>query len=331
MSKKVRIVLLLLAAGISGCTKTEINNQFSSTGAVTGKVISALSGQGIPAVITTVPATTQYLADSEGNYKIPFLPAGAYLIRASTDGYQSDSMSVLVMGNSSVGANLSLRYNVPSGVVAYWPFNGDGSDATGGGNDATVYGNAALTTDRFGNANKAFAFSSAGTGGWLQVAYDSILFPDQFTLSVWVSFVSIPTDGSRNVLVRAGNSDNTPSGDGWHGYCLNLFINSLSYFDLMGTDYSGPYLSFPEASLSTDRWYHIVIVRTLSSQTMYINGVFIRTSAGLPTYAKPHSSPLLFGRNEFARTEFLNGSLDDIRIFNRPLTLSEVSRLYNER
>ena len=44
--------------------------------------------------------------------------------------------------------------------VAYYPFNGNADDESGGGNDGTVNG-AILTTDRFGNSNSAFFFDGS--------------------------------------------------------------------------------------------------------------------------------------------------------------------------
>jgi hypothetical protein len=56
-------------------------------------------------------------------------------------------------------APLSLSAQIPSyvptsGLVGWWPFNGNANDECGNGNNGTVNG-ATLTTDRFGVANKA--------------------------------------------------------------------------------------------------------------------------------------------------------------------------------
>ena len=48
-------------------------------------------------------------------------------------------------------------YVPTSGLVGYWPFNGNANDESGNGNNGTVNG-ATLTTDRFGNAGKAYGF-----------------------------------------------------------------------------------------------------------------------------------------------------------------------------
>jgi len=56
-------------------------------------------------------------------------------------------LSALFGGWSSVVAQI----NLDSGLVAYYPFNGNANDESGNGNNGTVNG-ATLTADRFGNA-----------------------------------------------------------------------------------------------------------------------------------------------------------------------------------
>ena len=63
-----------------------------------------------------------------------------------------------------LGLTASLFAQVPSyvptnGLVGWWPFNGNANDESGNLNNGTVNG-ATLTTDRFGNADKAYSFSS---------------------------------------------------------------------------------------------------------------------------------------------------------------------------
>ena len=55
-------------------------------------------------------------------------------------------LSVMIGGLSGVFAQI----NLDSGLVAHYPFNGNANEESGNG--------ATLTTDRFGNANKAYSF-----------------------------------------------------------------------------------------------------------------------------------------------------------------------------
>jgi hypothetical protein len=47
--------------------------------------------------------------------------------------------------------------DINTGLVAYYPFNGNANDQSGNGNHGTVF-EATLTTDRFGNDNSAYSF-----------------------------------------------------------------------------------------------------------------------------------------------------------------------------
>ena len=49
------------------------------------------------------------------------------------------------------------NYVPTSGLVGWWPFNGNANDESGNGNNGTVNG-ATLTTDRLGNVNAAYSF-----------------------------------------------------------------------------------------------------------------------------------------------------------------------------
>lgn len=51
-------------------------------------------------------------------------------------------------------------YVPTSGLVGWWPFNGNANDESGNGNNGTVNG-ATLTQDRFGDANGAYSFSQS--------------------------------------------------------------------------------------------------------------------------------------------------------------------------
>ena len=71
------------------------------------------------------------------------------------------------------------------GLVAYYPFNGNANDESGNGNNGTVHG-ATLTTDRFGNANKAYYFN--GVNSFIEVSDSSTLdIPINLTFSVWIN------------------------------------------------------------------------------------------------------------------------------------------------
>ena len=66
---------------------------------------------------------------------------------------------VAIFGLASITMAQTVPSYVPtSGLVGWWPFNGNANDESGSGNNGTVYGGVSDTSDRFGNSNSAFYF-----------------------------------------------------------------------------------------------------------------------------------------------------------------------------
>jgi uncharacterized protein (TIGR02145 family) len=73
--------------------------------------------------------------------------------------------------------------NIDSGLIAYYPFNGNANDKSGNGHDGIVEG-ATLTVDRFGNPNSAYYFNGSNI---IELSHtDTLNFKNQhFTLIAW--------------------------------------------------------------------------------------------------------------------------------------------------
>ena len=69
-------------------------------------------------------------------------------------------LTLFIIGLFLISQNLYAQFNIDSGCVANYPFNGNAEDISGNGNNGTVYG-ATLTTDRFGNPNSAYNFNGS--------------------------------------------------------------------------------------------------------------------------------------------------------------------------
>lgn len=76
------------------------------------------------------------------------------------------------------------NYVPTSGLVAYYPLDGNGNDLVSTANNLTNYG-AVATTDRHGNASAAFSFN--GSSQYLLNSAPSFTFnpSDSFTVSIW--------------------------------------------------------------------------------------------------------------------------------------------------
>ena len=82
-----------------------------------------------------------------------------------------------------------------NGLVAYYPFNGNANDAAGTNNG--IVNGAALTTNRFGNANKAYYFN--GTSAFVGINYSEIFNfnpTGELTISTWFKISQAGNVGS---------------------------------------------------------------------------------------------------------------------------------------
>jgi len=102
------------------------------------------------------------------------------------------------------------QIKLDSGLMAYYPFNGNANDASGNGNNA-VFNNASLTNDRFGNPNSAYSFN--GIDNYIRVPNASAINPiGQISLCVFVKpmgFYRGPCHG--NSILMKGDADFLPA------------------------------------------------------------------------------------------------------------------------
>ena len=210
-----------------------------------------------------------------------------------------------------------------SGLVAYYPFSGNANDASGNGNNGTV-GGAALAIDRFGNANSAYYFNGSS----------SIVVPNstslnitgnQLTISYWIKWNGSVFDGNFKGISKGGYNLGT-------GYELMLGgssgSDSITHFNIAnGTTAEADYYNTNSFSGS---WVHVAGVLD-NSMKLYINGVLYAENVS-PNITSPGTttSDLYIGTRTPGNSlvGWLNGFMDDIRIYNRALSAPEVTQLY---
>jgi hypothetical protein len=210
--------------------------------------------------------------------------------------------------------------NIMSGLVAYYPFNGSAKDESGNGNHGGVSG-ATVATDRFGRSQQAYAFD--GSNDFISVPYSSSYRPSgKLTIAVWMRVTS--TTGYRVPLSCTENG-------GWNlnfGAAGNTTMNFGLYAG--GTAVTP---GFGSSLLSGGAWHHIVGTFDGSVAKIYLDGAS-RTSlpiSGSINYV--HNNALIIGGEASAGSGpaaigFFAGTIDEVRIYNRDLSASEVLQLY---
>ncbi len=197
-------------------------------------------------------------------------------------------------------------------LVAYYPFNGNANDASGNGNNGTVYG-ATLTTDRFGNANRAYGFN--GTTNYIGVTNSSSLnFQQSITVNFWMKVAAFTTGEQYPIS---------------HGNWTNRWKVSISNQHLRWTVKTAVDVKDldSESSLVLDSLYNVTVLYSGSDFEVYLNGgldAFSSWSGSILTT----SIDLTIGQvlpNDQAYN--FHGVLDDIRIYNYALSVQEIHDL----
>ncbi|MCX6165848.1 MAG: LamG domain-containing protein, partial [Ignavibacteriae bacterium] len=219
--------------------------------------------------------------------------------------------------------------SLDSGLVAYYPFNGNANDSSVNHNNGTVY-NATITTDRFGNPNSAYSFN--GTNAYI-VASANTLPSTVRSISLWFYANNVT---SHPVLFAYGGNGNCAQGTSFM-MALNV-ANSNKYSTISHCsikDVNAPYTTPP-----INQWMHWVVVANGTSTKFYLNGLLYKDSAVVYNNTYTPSTNLAFGTGvgwngiapySDANIGYLNGKLDDIRIYNRELSISEILSLYSNQ
>jgi len=199
---------------------------------------------------------------------------------------------------------------------SYWRFN-EGSGETAfdflGGRHATIRGNPVWVTGTFGRA-----LHLDGDGDYLEVGQIPGLSAEQ-TKMLWIYIKSVTSDGA--YLIEEGGDGNNnwielydPNGDG--NPRIRAGFDSFNYID-------------SEARIKPGCWYHIAVVtRASGSIAIYINGLLDNSASGLSADNRPKA--IIIAADAATKTGCFNGMIDDVAIYDKPLSSGRVRQVYQE-
>jgi hypothetical protein len=206
-------------------------------------------------------------------------------------------------------------YVPTSGLVGWWPFNGNANDESGNGNNGTVNG-ATLTTDRFGVANKAYSFNGSNLVSNYITLNNPLTTSTSFSFSYWLQR-SVTTNAKWHFMVLGTNAN--------HELLFNL--DTLIYRNYNNSN--GNYFDVKTYVPNNLQYSHLCITTNGTQTTLFVNG--IQVGSGMQNIVAAGSGTLHFGKHStFAvntATAF-NGKMDDIAIYNRALNQQEINNLY---
>ncbi|NOS71676.1 MAG: LamG domain-containing protein [Verrucomicrobia bacterium] len=211
--------------------------------------------------------------------------------------------------------------NLTNGLLAYYPFNGNANDESGNGNNASISG-AVLTTDRFGEANKAFYFN--GAGNRLSASITGIpLGNSPRSITAWIK-----PDGDThpvNAVIAYGIGD---CGGKMFGLSYSKYLGGTPGYDNLGfwggcQDYSANLFTPP------NQWSFVAVTYDGSNIRLFANGLSETDAIGTLSTQNSHlwiGAETLSDGGDFR--DFFKGSIDQVRVYNRALLDTEVQKLY---
>ena len=203
-------------------------------------------------------------------------------------------------------------------IIGFWPFYGNISDLSGNGNDGLNFG-ASLSSDRFDNPDYAYSFN--GTSDYIEYAdTPSLDLTGAVSIEAWVYLDSTASNTNHTILLKAESNSNIviPT-----TYSLGSSGTSSYRFCVGGQEILFGEIMFNE-------WTHIAVTfsHELQRARCFVNGEMIVDYPALLYDIQTSDYPLLVGADA-EHDKNWHGVIDDIRLFDRMISESEVDSLYN--
>ena len=230
---------------------------------------------------------------------------------------QSFSNLIVILFILSVLAS-EARADLQTGLIAYYPFNGNANDESGNGHNGIVDG-ATLTADRFGNADSAYSLD--GINDYIEAGNPADFgFNNQsFSISMWAQVHANYLDNETFIGLDGG-----PLSGGRSSFVLARWRDGSPIY----AEFGGGCLVVSDDTVPLNTWMHLTSVVNWESSKLqlYIDGAF-EAEDDLVSFDFSLSPRLFLGMGP-VRDNYLWGLIDDVYIYNRALTEDEITQLY---
>ena len=214
--------------------------------------------------------------------------------------------------SNSPDVRVSTQRAPVKGLIAWWPGEGNARDYAGTNHGILSQG----TSFASGKLGSAFSFNGSSDGVRVPNSPLWSLGSKSFTITVWAKFGSAR---DHQALVACDN------GAGNNNKWIFWINRGGIDFHVLRHNRGGSDMGYAPFPPALNRWYHLAVTRQSNQYDFFIDGRAVATrtdSHPIP----PVTGPLTIGGSE--GSFFLNGSIDDVRVYNRALDPSEVQALY---
>lgn len=243
-------------------------------------------------------------ANVEVNYAVP----GVYDVSLTA----SNSLS-----SSTIAKEQKIVIIPTTNLVAFFPFNEGTLDASLNEMNGSTVGNTSRTNDRFQVPNMAYEFD--GNGDYIDCGSDNRNIIGELTLSAWVKTSSYK---AQHIVSK---TDYTVLA----GYSLSMSDGKVRF---SGHDGSGSFRTTEFSSpINDDNWHHVVGICNFNIWQIWVDGILVDTfDSGYTTGDLRTDIPLTIGYfyvGEGSDHRDFNGTIDNVRVYNRSLKENEILAL----
>ncbi len=225
------------------------------------------------------------------------------------------------------GVNDGVVVGSAAGPVGYWKLDEtsgtSAADSTGYGNTGTYVGSPTLNVappSALTFPSRAVTFN--GSSQYVNVADSpSLNMTAAISISAWIEQTNTATAVVGHIFAKSN------SGAGDRQYTLEVGgsgNSNLISLNIRKNDDSTWYTARDTSTISNGTWYHFVGTFDGSNVRLYRNGVLVATT--------PYVGTINAGTGKSASINsntgyYFNGSIDDVRIYNRALSQAEITAL----
>jgi len=235
----------------------------------------------------------------------------------------SESATITMDSNMNITATFVQSSVTPTpgditeGLVLHYPYGTAGTvtqDSSSNNNTATLVNGPVWTAN--GVINGALALD--GVDDYVNAGNSTFDLTEGCTVSSWIY---VNGDGAQQdqVIIQRGIFA-FPFIVTLNNHNLQTCVRTVNGTDWLSSD----------TSLAWGQWYHIAITYESGSRIIYVNGLSDTIDSTPPTgtLRADTGHDTLVG--SWGDNRFFNGSIDEVRIYNRALAASEVAALYDD-
>ena len=293
------------ASPVSGIASFGVNFTPVTTGTFTSWTWD-FPGSSTPSVVNTTAQAVSVTYPVAGSYSVSLTASGS-------SGSVTKTYPNLITVTAAPPKVDPVSLTSLVGLVAAYDFDGINgvtiADASGKGNLGTIKEAVSITT---GHSRNALKFD--GVNDWVTVNDSASLdLSTGLTLEAWVYPQSLNSPGKTVILKEKSG------GQVYALYAREDANLPASYFN----DGGGYHGVFGLKALTLNQWTHLVGTYDGKYQRLYVNGSQVAQQAQSSSIQQS-TGVLRIGGNSLW-SEFFNGYIDEVRIYNRALTPAEVS------